>query len=378
MNLPNKKEAKVITTYARQVSNIENNKTSKNVEIVFCLDATGSMSGLIGTAKEKIWNIVSELAQNNEIESLKLGMVFYRDKGDAFITRKIHLTTDLDEVYDQLLEIEAAGGGDTPESVNQALYESITEIQWSKDKNAYRTIFVVGDCPPHMDYQDDVKYTKSCKLAASKRITINTIKLGNSCKEAIYHFKKMAECTNGEFLQLDQHAQDIVITTPYDDEIYEISKAIDESRIYYGNEQEQTFNYNKKAKSLIVYEKSSKTSNTARAKYKLSKAGKKSLGTKELVNDYIDDKIKLEEIEKDELPKELQGKSKKEIKVKLENLIKERKKNENKLKKLSEKRKGYIKEKKKSLTTKQKASFSEKVVKILKEQSKKKEKELVD
>ena len=54
---------------------------AKNAEIVFCLDATGSMSGLIGTAKEKIWDIVSELAQDNDIDTLKMGMVFYRDRG---------------------------------------------------------------------------------------------------------------------------------------------------------------------------------------------------------------------------------------------------------------------------------------------------------
>ena len=371
-NVKEKQNEVIITAYA--TNDLKNSKKkTKDVEIVFCLDATGSMSGLIGTAKEKIWDIVSELAQSGDVDNLKLGMVFYRDRGDGFVTKQIALTTDLDEVYSDLLEINAAGGGDTPESVNQALHEAISDMKWSTKANTYRTIFVVGDCPPHMDYQDDVKYTESCKQAAKKGITINTIKLGTSCKSAIYHFKQMANCTNGEFMQLDQNASDIVIATPYDDEIYKVSQSIDNSRMYYGNETEQAVNYNKKAKSMEVYEKSTKTSNSARADYKMSKSGRKSwMGDKEIISDYAEGKIDLEEIAEDELPKELKGKSKTVLKTELEKLTKERKKKEKQLIELSEKRKQFIKEKKKELSS-DKASFSEKVVDVLKKQAEKKQ-----
>lgn len=341
----------------------------KNMEIVFCLDATGSMSGLIGTAKEKIWDIVSELTQSNDVESLKLGMIFYRDKGEKFITKKIELTSDLDAVYSELLKVQAEGGGDSPESVNQALNEAITQIEWSK-KSAYKTIFVVGDCPPHMDYQDDVKYTTSCKVAAEKGITINTIKLGMSCSDAIQHFKKMASCTNGQFLQLDQNATDVVITTPYDDEIYETSKSIDESKVYYGSEKEQAVSNSKKNNSLELYEKSSKTAIRARAAYSMSAASKTSLAEKELVDDYINDKVNIEEIVEEELPNQLKGKSKQEIKDALEKLKKERKENEIKMVELQKKKIDYIKEQKKTLSETEKKSFSEKVVEVLKTQSK--------
>lgn len=43
-------------------------------------------------------------------------MIFYRDRGDLFITKQIPLTTDLDNVYSDLLEIIADSGGDSPES----------------------------------------------------------------------------------------------------------------------------------------------------------------------------------------------------------------------------------------------------------------------
>ncbi|MFD1061740.1 hypothetical protein ACFQ1Q_00680 [Winogradskyella litorisediminis] len=343
---------------------------TKNAEIVFCLDATGSMSGLIGTAKEKIWDIVSELAQDGDIDMLKMGMVFYRDIGDAFVTKKIAMTKDLDEAYTELLKINAAGGGDTPESVNQGLQEAITDMDWSKDKKTYRTIFVVGDCPPHMDYQQDVKYTESCKIAAQKGITINTIKLGNGCKQAIPHFKAMASCTNGEFLMLDQNAQDIVIVTPYDFEINQLSRNIDNTRMYYGTAEEREVNYEKKAKSMAVYDSGSSTANSARAGFKQSKAGQKTAyGSQEIINDYENGKLDLEEIEEDKLPTNLKGKSNEEKKKIIEQLSKKRKADNQKLKDLLKKKREFIDEKLAEDTSKR--SFSKEVLKVMKKQANK-------
>ncbi|MCL5127910.1 vWA domain-containing protein [Algibacter sp. L4_22] len=364
----NKKE---ISKNEKPILVAANNKetNTKNAEIVFCLDATGSMGGLIGTAKEKIWDIVSELAKSNDIDTLKMGMVFYRDRGDNFITKLIAITADLDEAYSDLLEITANGGGDTPESVNQALNESITTMLWSTNPKTYKTIFVVGDCPPHMDYKDDILYSESCKKAAEKGIIINTIKLGNGCEEAIYHFKKMAECTNGEFLKLDQDATDYSIATPYDSEINNISKDIDASRIYYGTHQEREENYTKKAKSMEVYDKGSATANSSRAEYKNSKVGKKAaFGTQEIIKDYKSGKLKLDLIEDEKLPEELKGKSTIEKEYLIKDLINKRDTNDKKLKDLIEKKNAYIKSKK--TNQKDTTSFSKEVYKIMDKQSK--------
>ena len=354
------------------VSNKEPEKRkSKDVEIVFCLDATGSMSGLIGTAKEKIWDIVSELAQSEDVDSVKMGMVFYRDRNDSFVTKQIQLTTELDEVYSDLLAMTADGGGDSPESVNQALNEAVENMNWSDKDTTYRSIFVVGDCPPHMDYQDDVLYTVSCKKAQEKGIVINSIKLGNSCQDAIPHFKAMAHCSQGDYLQLDQNAKDYSIETPYDEEINDISMRLDASRVYYGNAEEQKESNLKKAKSMEVYDKASKTANSARASYNFSTSGNKSWkGNKELLSDYKEGKVKLEEIEEDDLPSILKGKTKEEKEAVLEELQEKRENDKKRLKDLSKKRKGFITEKEKA--QKDTTSFSKEVIKIMKKQSKKK------
>src|SRR5207248_1554312 len=135
------------------------------VEVVFCLDTTGSMGGLIEGAKQKIWAICNQIASGKPSPDLKVGLVAFRDKGDEYITRVYDLTDDLDQVHGTLKTFKAAGGGDIPESVNQALDDAVNKIKWSKDEDTLRLLFLVGDAPPHMDYKDDVKYPVTCEKA---------------------------------------------------------------------------------------------------------------------------------------------------------------------------------------------------------------------
>src|SRR5438128_9520154 len=139
--------------------------TRPQVEVVFCLDTTGSMGGLIDAAKRKIWSICSQIASGKPTPQLRVGLVAYRDRGDAYVTKVFDLTDDLDAVYANLMSLRAEGGGDFPESVNQALHDSVTKVKWGQGKKALKIIFLVGDAPPHMDYKDDVKYPETCKLA---------------------------------------------------------------------------------------------------------------------------------------------------------------------------------------------------------------------
>ena len=103
---------------------------SPAVEICFVLDTTGSMSGLIAAAKLKIWSIANETVSYKPKE-IRFGLIGYRDRGDQYITQKTELTNDLDAVHAALAVYSAGGGGDGPESVNQALKEAVSDIKWS-------------------------------------------------------------------------------------------------------------------------------------------------------------------------------------------------------------------------------------------------------
>src|SRR5947208_5612449 len=82
------------------------------VEVVFCLDTTGSMGGLIDGAKQKIWAICNQIAGGKPVPDLKVGLVAFRDKGDDYITKVFDLRDDLDAIHGHLKTFPAAGGGD--------------------------------------------------------------------------------------------------------------------------------------------------------------------------------------------------------------------------------------------------------------------------
>src|SRR5215472_9571267 len=82
-------------------------KKKPKIEVVFCLDTTGSMGGLIEGAKQKIWSISNQIASGKPTPELKIGLVAYRDKGDAYITQVSDLSDDLDAVHAKLKTFQA-------------------------------------------------------------------------------------------------------------------------------------------------------------------------------------------------------------------------------------------------------------------------------
>src|SRR5688572_14609655 len=90
------------------------------IEVTFVLDTTSSMAGLIEGAKRKIWTIARQMVGGRPTPAIRLGLIGYRDRGDEYVTRTFDLTNDIDAIYGHLTELQAVGGGDIPESVNQA------------------------------------------------------------------------------------------------------------------------------------------------------------------------------------------------------------------------------------------------------------------
>lgn len=209
------------------------------MEVVFVLDTTGSMSGMIAGAKQKIWAIANKLKSAQPTPDISFGLVGYRDRGDAYVTKVFGLTTNLDEIYTNLFAFEAQGGNDEPESVNEALHKAVRDMQWSTDPKVLRVIFLVGDARPHMDYQDDVKYPETCRLANKKGILINTLQCGRlSGTETAW--RAIAAKTNGTYAAILQSGGSIKIDTPYDEKIRELNIRLNATIILYGSRAEQS------------------------------------------------------------------------------------------------------------------------------------------
>lgn len=361
-------------TVADAIDTTISDTTSPHIQLVFALDATGSMAGLIGAAKEKIWSIASSLSQSSPAPKLEIGMVFYRDKGDVFITKLIPLSTRLDDMYDKLMDIQADNGGDQPESVNQGLYEAVNKIEWSQNSKTVKNLFLVGDCPPHMDYSDDVKYYETCKDAHKKGIIINTILMGNN-SEARLIWQEIARCGEGEYLEMNMNANDFVVKSPYDKEIEDMQRKLDDQRLYYGDAANQTKNVSKKMQAAKFYDLNNEATNSKRAECNMSSEVSKDAyyEQKELYNDLRKSKVKLADIKESEMPENLKKMTSAERKKYVEEQLALRNKLEKDLSELTKKRQDYIqKELVKMDSTTVKNSFNSTIYdKVQKEASKK-------
>ena len=307
--------ATAISAFAQDAEPVEKKETPR-AEVVFVLDSTGSMSGLIEGAKQKIWSIANSIISQDPAPEIKIGLISYRDRGDEYVTQIMDLTDDIDAVYAKLQSFRAAGGGDSPESVNQALNEAVTKMSWSPaDQNVYRVIFLVGDCPPHMDYDDDVKYPETCKLAMEKFIIINTVQCGNY-DETTPIWQEIAKKSEGQFVQIAQTGGMIVIRTPYDDDIAKLTKELSSTVIPYGSMETQAAVVGK----LRMAESADVVSNASRAAYNVKSKGRAVQGKGDLVQSLADDDIALEAVEEEYLPEDMKGLSKEE----LEKVVKEK------------------------------------------------------
>ncbi len=311
------------------------------VDVVFVLDTTGSMSGLIQTAKEKIWAIASTMASAQPAPEIRVGLVGYRDRGDAYVTKVVDLSSDLDSVYAKLMEFQAGGGGDGPESVNKALYDAVHSMSWNDRDPSYRTIFLVGDAPPHMDY-NEVQYPAIMAAAREKGIVVNTIQCGN-LSTTVAPWTSIASLGGGNFLQVEQSGSAVAFATPFDEEIAALSAKLDATRLYYGSREEKAQAEKRFAASAAIEGSASVASRARRGVFNAAPEGEKNLlGDKELVDAVVSGEVALAELDADELPASLAVMSPEEQAAHVGRLANERADIQQRIRQLAESRDDFI------------------------------------
>jgi Mg-chelatase subunit ChlD len=314
------------------------------IDVVFALDTTGSMSGLIQSAKQKIWSIASTMASAQPTPEIRIGLVAYRDRGDQYVTRVVDLSEDLDSVYATLMDFEADGGGDTPESVNQALYDAVHGMSWSEGGQAYRVIFLVGDAPPHMDY-NEMQYPKIVEAARARGIVVNTIQCGNIPTTAT-PWNAIASLGAGDFLHVDQAGSAVAITTPFDEELASLADRLDATRLYYGSDEDKARMASKVASTEKLSADAPVDARARRAVFNAGEGGRKNmLGDNELVDAVASGDVLLEELEVDELPEALKPMAPEEQKAHVAELAEERAQVRQRISELAAEREAFIKEK---------------------------------
>lgn len=317
-------------------------KQQPKIEVVFVLDTTSSMSGLIDAAKNNIWSIASSMASADPEPDMRMGLVAFRDRGDDYITRVLDLSQDLDSMYVSLSNFRAQGGGDGPESVNAALHAALNNVSWSQDESTYKVIFLVGDAPPHMDYADEPQYPEIIRQAKAKGIVVNCIQAGNQANTRKV-WQQIANLNQGEFFQVEQGGNAVAVTTPFDDKIAKLSRELDETKLFYGSEEKRQRLEAKEKASRELFASVPASVQAKRAEYNTKAAGADNLfADSELVEDVASGKVELDALPEKALPKPLVGLDKAEQKKLVEKTAEKRKLIQEEIAVLGKKRQAYI------------------------------------
>ena len=169
------------------------------LDLVFMVDATGSMGDEIAKLKSSMRAMSQQISQLPGQPDICYGLVAYRDRGDAFITRTHDFTDDLGAFQALLARVQASGGGDTPEALNEALHEVVHKLDWRTD--AARMVVMVADAPPHLDYGGP-QYDKDMQAALAKGIKLFAVGASGLDPVGEYVFRQMAQYTAGRFVFL--------------------------------------------------------------------------------------------------------------------------------------------------------------------------------
>ena len=316
------------------------------LEMVFVIDTTGSMGGLIEGAKQRVWGIVNEVMQSKSHPAVSIGLVAYRDHGDQYVTQVLPLTNDLDKVYSVLMEYQAGGGGDTPEDVRRALADGVSRAGWSKaSANVAQIIFLVGDAPPHDDYLDEPDTITTAAEAVQRGMIVNTIQCGviPGTKEV---WQAIAKRGQGQYFSIAQDGGVQAITSPYDEQLGALAKKLGGTYLAYGGGAGAAGESYRAGLNSVAETVEVTVDAKAKAPAKADRAVNKAMNSVAYVGDLLQSiengSVKLESVKDEDLPSDLRKLSPTERKVEIEKRLAARRELRAQIVNLSKQRDAFI------------------------------------
>jgi hypothetical protein len=205
---------------------------SKPIEIAICLDTSGSMNGLIDAAKQKLWAIVNDLALAEPTPQLRVALLTFgndrHEASDGWVKVDTPFTEDLDLVSQRLFALTTDGG---TELVARVLHEA-GELEWHPSTDALKLVVVAGNESAEQD--EELQLKAVCKELIGHGIMVNSIFCGPETDAITSAWKDVARFADGQFASIDQDNGTVVIETPFDAPLAELSASLNTTYIPYG------------------------------------------------------------------------------------------------------------------------------------------------
>jgi hypothetical protein len=210
------------------------NEARRDVDLVIALDVSGSMEGLIDSAKQRLWDITNELAQARPVPALRVAILSYGrpsyGEQAGYVRVDLPFTADLDAVNATLFAFQTDGGD---EYVARAIQASLDMLKWSQDPDALQVVFVAGNESAEQDPQLTIE--RATAAAARRGIVVNSIYCGADTDADAGGWRRVAAGTNGLYASIDQHAAAVAnVATPFDARLAELNVELNATYVAFG------------------------------------------------------------------------------------------------------------------------------------------------
>lgn len=308
------------------------------IDLTIALDTSGSMGGLIDSARLKLWEIVNDLTLFQPTPRLRVALISYGSRNNedlkGWVRVETDLTDDLDLVSERLFSLQVGGGGEYVARVLQTAFEGLS---WSESDDSLKLIFIAGNEPADQDPQVDLlDMSNEANLAG---ISIHAIYCGEPEHPHAVSWKEMAMRAKGQFSTINHTTGTVVVPTPFDRELADLSAAINETFLPVGDEGRE------RQRRLVEQDENAVgLSPSAAATRAQVKAGPLYSAGWDLVGALEAERLNLDSLPEEDLPKQLRPMSAEQRELHVEEMMRKRKELREQIGELSARRRQYVTE----------------------------------
>ncbi len=169
-------------------------------DVAFIVDATGSMSDEIKFLKSDLSYIIDHASSESKV-ALRTAALFYRDEGDAYLTRANDFTWDAPDTQEFVSRQDADGGGDYAEAVHSALEAALEDLSWNESARS-RIAFLILDAPAHHNSNIIESLQRSIRLYAMEGIKLIPVAASGIDKDTEFMLRFFDLATGGTYVFL--------------------------------------------------------------------------------------------------------------------------------------------------------------------------------
>lgn len=186
------------STYNEVCFTLDAENICNNIDVMFTVDATGSMGDEINYLKSELRNIIGRI--DKSIEQKRVGLTFYRDYEDEYVVKEFDFNSNIDLVKNYLDQQHAGGGGDYEEAVEEALRVSLAQ-SWDINSKS-KLLFLMLDAPPHFTEKNVDMIKNQIKIAQKNGIKIIPVVASDANKTLEILMRFFSISTNGTYVFL--------------------------------------------------------------------------------------------------------------------------------------------------------------------------------